>query len=316
MKFSVIVPVYNVEQYVRMCVDSIIKQKYKDYEIILVDDGSTDNSGKLCDDVAREHPNFVKVIHKENGGLSSARNAGLKIAVGDYIVFVDSDDYIDESSLVKIDGMIERYSPDVIALYGYKFNEKGIITENQQYRSGLDFVVTGKEFYKKALYQHNLSVGAPYYIYRRLFIESCNLAFSEGFYHEDELWTPIMLYHAKFVVDVKYRFYYYRYDNEGSITRSKYNLAKRSADRARISQILAEYFDSKDEDGIDPFEDNISAQYMYALYSGENTMQHNILREFPLKHARTFKYKMKALLFFISPNIAFALRKIKSLLCM
>ena len=93
---SVIVPVYNVENYLRKCLDSIINQTYKDLEIIVVDDGSTDSSGKICDEYA-EHDSRIKVIHKPNGGLSDARNAGLSVCVGEYISFVDSDDYIEKN---------------------------------------------------------------------------------------------------------------------------------------------------------------------------------------------------------------------------
>ena len=92
---SVIVPVYNVESYLEKCIDSIIHQTYKNLEIILVDDGSTDNSGKICD-VYKEKDSRIKVIHKQNRGLSSARNCGLEIAKGEYIGFVDGDDYIAE----------------------------------------------------------------------------------------------------------------------------------------------------------------------------------------------------------------------------
>jgi len=92
-KISIIVPVYNVERYIRKCVKSLINQTYKNIEIILVNDGSPDNCGQICDDFAREDRRIV-VIHKENGGLCSARNAGLSVATGKYIGFVDSDDWI------------------------------------------------------------------------------------------------------------------------------------------------------------------------------------------------------------------------------
>ena len=93
-KISIIIPVYNVEKYLRRCLNSIINQTYKDIEIILVDDGSTDNSGKICDEY-KEKDNRIVVIHKENGGLSDARNAGIDIAKGKYIGFIDSDDFAD-----------------------------------------------------------------------------------------------------------------------------------------------------------------------------------------------------------------------------
>ena len=98
MKISVIVPVYNVEKYLTKCVDSIMNQTYKDLEIILVDDGSTDNSGKICDEYVKKDKRF-KVIHKKNGGLSDARNVGIKNSTGEYLSFIDSDDYIDNDMI-------------------------------------------------------------------------------------------------------------------------------------------------------------------------------------------------------------------------
>ena len=91
---SIIVPIYNVEKYIHKCIESIINQTYKNLEIILVDDGSPDNCGNICEEYAK-NDSRIKVIHKENNGLSSARNAGLEICKGDYIGFVDSDDYIE-----------------------------------------------------------------------------------------------------------------------------------------------------------------------------------------------------------------------------
>ena len=90
---SVIVPIYNVEDYLNRCVDSIINQTYKNLEIILVDDGSPDNCPQMCDDYAKKDSR-IRVVHKENGGLSDARNAGMKVATGEYVSFIDSDDYI------------------------------------------------------------------------------------------------------------------------------------------------------------------------------------------------------------------------------
>lgn len=92
---SVIVPIYNVEKYLARCVDSIVNQTYKDFELILVDDGSPDNSGKICDEYAKKDSR-IKVVHKKNGGLSDARNAGMAVATGEYISFIDSDDYVSD----------------------------------------------------------------------------------------------------------------------------------------------------------------------------------------------------------------------------
>ena len=93
-KVSVIIPVYNAEQYLKRCLDSVLAQTYQDFEIICIDDGSTDNSGAICDEYAKKDSR-IRILRKENGGVSSARNAGLNIAEGEYITFIDSDDYVD-----------------------------------------------------------------------------------------------------------------------------------------------------------------------------------------------------------------------------
>ena len=117
-KISVIVPVYNVENYIRECIESIVNQTYKNLEIILVDDGSTDNSGKVCDEYAATDER-ITVIHKQNAGLISARKAGISMATGDYATYVDSDDWIDYDTYERAAEMIDKYSPDMV-VYGYK----------------------------------------------------------------------------------------------------------------------------------------------------------------------------------------------------
>ena len=122
-KISVIVPVYKVEEYLCRCVDSIINQTYKNLEIILVDDGSPDSCGRICDEYA-EKDSRIKVIHKENGGLSSARNAGLDIATGDYIGFVDSDDFIDAEMYSMLYEMIKNADVEISGVNGRSFVEE------------------------------------------------------------------------------------------------------------------------------------------------------------------------------------------------
>lgn len=112
-KITVIVPVYNVEKYIEKCVDSLLNQNYPFYEIILVDDGSTDRSGLICDNYDKENEN-VTVIHKANGGLSDARNAGIKVCHTKYVVFVDSDDYVDEDFLTMLWEAKKSYSADIV----------------------------------------------------------------------------------------------------------------------------------------------------------------------------------------------------------
>lgn len=124
IKYSFLVPVYNVEQFINKCIDSILSQYgISDYyEIIVVDDGSTDGSGKICDEYAKRYSN-IKVIHKSNEGLLMARGTAVKEASGEYFIFVDSDDYIEDKLLSIVDNYIERFKPDFLC-YGH-FNEKG-----------------------------------------------------------------------------------------------------------------------------------------------------------------------------------------------
>lgn len=125
---SIIVPVYKVENYLSKCLDSIICQTYKNIEIILVDDGSPDNSGNICDNYAKKDSR-IKVIHKENGGLSDARNAGLKIATGQYIGFVDSDDYIEKDMFETMYSLSKRYNAE-ISIVSYNEWKNGMILNN------------------------------------------------------------------------------------------------------------------------------------------------------------------------------------------
>ncbi len=125
-KVSIIIPVYNVKDYLKKCVNSVISQTYKDFEIILVDDGSTDDSPAICDDYAKQD-NRVKVIHKQNGGQGDARNVGIDIAEGEYIIFVDSDDYISEKMLEETVTRAEKYDADMVLHDYYTVNENGEI---------------------------------------------------------------------------------------------------------------------------------------------------------------------------------------------
>lgn len=161
---TVIVPVYKVEKYLRRCVDSILAQTYTNLEIILVDDGSPDNCGKICDEYAAKDSR-IKVIHQENGGLSAARNAGLDIATGDYIGFVDSDDYIAPDMYEKLYAALKESDADISICNFQKVDENGkklktkekiesgVLTNMQaltelQGKSGLCFIVAWNKLYK------------------------------------------------------------------------------------------------------------------------------------------------------------------------
>ncbi len=126
MKFSILVPVYNVEQYLEQCVESLLNQTYKgEYEIILVDDGSTDSSGKICDRYAVEYPEKVKVIHKPNGGHTSARLAAIKAAIGEFCLFCDSDDFVEQNLLETVDNVLNENPDADMVMYSFCYYENG-----------------------------------------------------------------------------------------------------------------------------------------------------------------------------------------------
>lgn len=156
-EISVIVPVYNVEKYLNRCIDSILAQTFPDIEVILVDDGSTDNSGKICDDYSRIDDRIV-VYHKENGGVSSARNLGLDYAKGKYIIFCDSDDEISPHLAIKCKEYIEKNDLDCI-IYCYKYlaeeetqsmnNKEGCLVPDMElldHTTAFQMILEGKEF--------------------------------------------------------------------------------------------------------------------------------------------------------------------------
>lgn len=121
MRFSIIMPVYNVKKYIKQCMDTVIKQTYKDYEVIIVDDGSTDGSGEICEEYKAVYPDLIKVIHTENKGLMQARRCGIKNASGDIFVFVDSDDYVEKNLLENLYESFRHYSVDMVIYGFYRF---------------------------------------------------------------------------------------------------------------------------------------------------------------------------------------------------
>lgn len=143
VKVSVIVPVYNVENYLVNCIESLIVQTYNNFEIILVDDGSTDNSGEICDEYAQRY-DFIQVIHKQNAGLGFARNSGMEVSKGEYVTFIDSDDYAD-ADLIKnlVDGLEENNADTCIGGFK-KVSDSGNILFREQYK----FCVFENEFVK------------------------------------------------------------------------------------------------------------------------------------------------------------------------
>lgn len=216
-KISVIVPVYNTEKYLRKCLDSIINQTYQDFEVIIVNDGSTDGSQKIIDKYIEKYQNRIKCINKENGGLSSARNSGIEAAIGDYIIFVDSDDYI-ETNLFE---QALPYMQKDIDLIKYKLVKVDDKYKELERINGPTFdKVTGEEGFNKLVFNDVLLEPACLYLYKKDIFVDNNLRFLENTYHEDFGLIPLILLNVKNMVSIdSYGYYYVQASN--SITRNE-----------------------------------------------------------------------------------------------
>lgn len=209
---SVIVPIYNVEKYLNRCIESIVNQTYRNLEIILVDDGSSDNCPRMCDEWARKDER-IKVIHKENGGLSDARNAGMRIATGFYISFVDSDDYIEAEMMLNLIHAIISNNCDIASCrINMVFDSKPPqpLTPEIQTRI-FHNSVEAMEGLISGLYLVQTVVNK---LYKRATI--ANVSFPIGKLHEDEYWSWKAIASAQSIVCINELLYNY-YSREGSI---------------------------------------------------------------------------------------------------
>ena len=195
MKFSIIVPVYKVEKYLRSCVESILGQTYKDFELILVDDGSPDASPQICDEYAQKYEN-VRCIHQKNGGQSCARNTGLSVASGKYIMFIDSDDYLLESTLLQRIADKTRLDTDVI-MYGFQkfFESTGEFGQSEVPILGR--VCTTSEMLQNVLASNTYCGTAWTKAVRLDLLRNNNIEFKSGMISEDIDWYMQVLCHAK-----------------------------------------------------------------------------------------------------------------------
>lgn len=234
-KISVIIPIYNVEEYLEDCLQSVFKQSLDGIEVILVDDGSTDGSGKICD----KYIERAVVIHKSNGGLSSARNAGLKVATGKYVFFLDSDDWLEEDCLERLYRLGEEHNVDFVRFRLKNENGETIsMGKDALLSTGLytrDRIVS--ELYPYLICSNNLElgviIGAWRSLYRRTFLSDNNLCFNEQVkYSEDVLFSTILLHKTNSFYYTDDTMYYHYRLNPASISKSF------RADRLSVYKVL------------------------------------------------------------------------------
>jgi glycosyltransferase involved in cell wall biosynthesis len=231
-KISVIVPIYKVEKYLNRCVDSIINQTYRNLEIILVDDGSPDNSGRISDEYARTDSR-VRVIHKSNGGLSDARNAGIEIATGEYIGFVDSDDFIHPEMFRDLHEQIQKHDADIAQCSFRPVTDDTFIDPGG---AGNEKVISNLDALRLIYTQYKVDyIVAWDKLYRKHLFNSIRFPVSK--IHEDEFTTYKLFYLSGKIVVIDKKYYYY-YQSPNSIIRSGFNLKKLHYTEAMEERIL------------------------------------------------------------------------------
>ena len=232
--FSIIVPIYNSEGYLRDCIDSILSQTFTEFELLLIDDGSTDGSAVICDEYASKDQR-IKVIHKQNGGQSSARNAGIRQADGEYFIFIDSDDSLnDDYALEKFAALIKESSaPDIIISKTWNGNPD--IPQNGD--ALLEFLV------KSGFREKTFCTAIWDKIYKQSLIKSNNLMFKEGYVHEDILWLFMVLHNVSSFVVTDIDFYVHNVV-ENSTIRDMTDKAvlRRAVSKLNITLLGVQYF--------------------------------------------------------------------------
>lgn len=237
MLFSIIIPVYNVEEYLQDCLESVLNQSFADWEAICVDDGSTDGSLALLEQFA-ERDKRMKVVRQANAGTAAARNTGMKAASGDYIFFLDSDDWLESNALQAIADNLN--GEDVLCFSGRRYfeSEKAFRPadhlQEKRYENGMDY------YNENALLNRDFAfVCVVLRVYERAFVVENNLFFDEDVSYEDNLWVPIVLSHAQTVTVISDALYVYRV-REGS--KMQEVSLKRKKDLMKVANRLAAFF--------------------------------------------------------------------------
>lgn len=307
MKISIIVPIYKVENELVRCVESLINQTYDNIEIILVDDGSPDDCPIICDQYAKQDFR-IKVIHKSNGGLSDARNCGLRAAEGDYILYVDSDDYIDPDSCFRFAELVERFHPDIIVGNALEINgdqkrtwNHTALEENVCY-SAEDYII-------RSIYANEWYAPVWMNLYKRTYLLKNDLFFKKGILHEDMEILPRLFFYADSVLYLNFDFYYYVIRNTsimGSLNKNK-----------SFSNIIDIYSDWKKQ-----FDQLQNLKLRRALYGaliryflhtcrtyqlGRDVTISGLTPSFMTRYSLNIKEKIKVIIFLISRKLYYHL---------
>ncbi len=236
---SVIVPVYNVEKYLERCIKSILMQTYRNFELILVDDGSPDNSGKICDEYAIKD-NRVKVIHKENTGVSDSRNVGIIQSIGEYITFVDSDDYISENMLQKMYNDLNRNDADMVIIGRNIVNENNnsiMFQKNNKFK-----VLDSEQALKELMIEKDFNGVSWGKLYKKKLFDKYKFCVNTKIAEDLELLYKIISICNKIVLDTEEGLYFWN-NRSDSVTKSQYNDNWKK--EIEITKEIIQFYDTK-----------------------------------------------------------------------
>lgn len=311
---SIIVPVYNIRAYLPRCVESVLAKQETPLELLLIDDGSTDGSGALCDELA-EKDERVAVYHKPNGGLSDARNYGLARAKGEYLLFLDGDDALVEGACASLMQDARKTQADIV-VGKVHFVEPDSIMEQWEERLARDAklhtVYTGKEYLMISLCSSDLRVEVGRHLYRTAFLRENGLEFQKGILHEDEEFTPRALLAAQCLVMTDQVVYHYENRRPGSIMNSDALSARRAADKLRICEELGQIYAQVTPRKLRRrLQDNLCWKYLDCEVRFDCTTLpgYHPQRWKMLCYAYTSRRRAKALLFALSPRLFRALMR-------
>lgn len=223
IKYSFIVPVYNTEKYLKKCLDSLVNQTYKDFEIIVVNDGSTDKSSSIISKYQKKYKNII-VIDKENEGLSMARNRGVQKSSGKYIIFVDSDDYVSNKLLEEVDKKID--DSDILR-FQLATEDEEYTKINEYHEEGFESMC-GYDAFKYLSSYHFVEPAWCYVIRKNYYIEN-KFSFKKGVYHEDFGLIPYVIYKARKVKSIDYIGYHYVQRNGSIMNNNDYKKTVKKA---------------------------------------------------------------------------------------
>ena len=259
---TIVVPIYRVEPYLPRCIDSLLAQTYRNLELILVDDGSPDRCGIICEEYAAKDAR-VRVIHKENGGLSDARNAGMAVAKGEWIAFVDSDDWVTPDYLERMYRAILTADADICECGVCITADETVTIQDIQ---GDQEVFTPEEALKELILDRKLRQ----HVWNKLFRRSCidGTLFAKGKINEDEFWTYQVFGRAKRVVRIGQQLYFY-FQRPGSIMGTKYSLKRLDALEAKA--LRQQYVERNYPALADTARINL---YISCIYAGQMTLRY------------------------------------------